>query len=147
MGLFCALHPLPEPRGGAWAAPPCSPFHPGRAAETEGVVEAKRCGEAGSAPIWRAAVAGKQGAEGTETCVTSFSLLSLLPSPTGPCLSLEGAPGPRLQMGGVGVKGKGVKERGKLGWSGSSSPREGNPDPYPLFRGRVPLTRVGERSP
>lgn len=63
-------------------------------------MEAKRCGEAGSAPIWRAAVAGKQGAEGTETCVTSFSLLSLLPSPTGPCLSLEGAPGPRLQMGG-----------------------------------------------
>lgn len=129
---------------GAWAAPPHPPFHPGRVPEREGVVEAKRCREAGSAPIWRAAVAGKQGAEGTETCVTSFSLRSLLPSPTGPCLLLEGAPGPRLQMA-VGVKGKRVK--GETGVVRELFAREGNPDPYPPSRGRAPLTSVGERSP
>lgn len=56
-------------------------------------MEAKRCGEAGSAPIWRAAVAGKQGAEGTKTCVTSF------PALRGPAHRLEGTPGPWLQIG------------------------------------------------
>ncbi|XP_073748770.1 uncharacterized protein [Callorhinus ursinus] len=89
---------LPEPSG-TWAAPPRPPFRPGRAAGREGVVEAKRCGEAGSAPIWRAAVAGKQGAEGTETCVTSFSLLSLLPSPPGPACRLKGHRDPDSRWG------------------------------------------------
>lgn len=106
MGLFCVLQSLPRTaRVGLgqrpYFPPPILPKPRG-----EGVVEAKHCGEAGSAPIWRVAVAGKQGAEGT--CVTSFSLLSLLPSPTGPCPSLGGAPGPRLQMG-DGSDGKGVQ--------------------------------------
>lgn len=104
-----SLRPPPYPEWSLGSAPlPLS--HPGSAAGRGGCGR-ERCGEAGSAPIWRTAVAGKQGAEGTETCVTSFGLLSLLPRPTGPCPLL--GEGPMLQIGG-GSKRKGVEYGGKL---------------------------------
>lgn len=94
----------PYSPSGAWAAPqlPLPSLISRR-----GVVEAKRCAEAGSAPIWRTAVAGKQGAEGTETCVTSS------PAPPGHAHSLEGTPRPWLQIG-VAVKDGETAARGNF---------------------------------
>lgn len=111
---------------------------------SEGVVEAKCRGEAGSAPIWRAAVAGKQGAEGTETCVTSFSLLPLLPSPTGPCSSLRGGtrtPAPD-EGGDERTRAKDEETSGR----GTLLPVEGSRTPI-LSRRIAPQMGMGERSP
>lgn len=60
--VFLGPPPSPPYTGsGAWVAPPRPASHPGRA--RRGGCGGKSCGEAGSAPIWRAAVARKQGAE------------------------------------------------------------------------------------
>ena len=148
-GIFSAsCTPLPRtptlnPERGLGSVPTFPHLPPCTSRGERGVVEARRWGEAGSAPIWRAAVAGEQGAEGT--CVTSFSLLSLLPGPAGPCPPPGGALRPRLQMGdedeekavpfkkwGSGWGGN-RGDVGKPAGSGNFSPREGNPDPQPSF--------------
>lgn len=67
----------------------------------------------------------------------SVSLLSLLPSPVGPCLPLGGGLGPRLQIR-DGSEGKKIKERGKLGWLGSFTPREGTQIPIPCRAVELP---------
>lgn len=92
-------------------------------------------------------MAGKQGAEGTESCVTSCSLLSLLPSPTGPCPLLGGGTRtPATDWGRVAVKERKLKT-GKLCWLGNFSPCEGDPDIHPLSRGIYPQMGVEGRSP
>lgn len=146
MGLFCALHPLSRnPEGGLGSAP---------TAPLPSWTSRGERGGCGGETLWRSRFRAnlESGGGGEAGGGGNADLCHVLQSPfppsqpPGPACRLKGHRDPDSRWG-VGVKGKGVKERGKLGWSGSSSPREGNPDPYPLSRGRAPLTRVGEKTP
>lgn len=99
-------------------------------------------GEAGSAPNWRAAVAGKQGVEGPKPGVTSSRLPSLLPGPARRAVRLAGATGPQFQ------KSKRGKWRGGLNEDTlfkNFSPVKG-PTPPSSRAGDLPQMRVAREA-
>lgn len=136
--VFLGPPPSPPYTGsGAWVAPPRPASHPGRA----------RRGGCGGKRLWRSRFranlesggGGEAGGGGTETGVTAFSLLSLLPGPAA-LPPLGEAPGPQLQMGSGGRGGGQEKElkKGETGLAGNFSPHGGDPASHSLSHGIAP---------
>jgi hypothetical protein len=92
----------PVHRIGTRAAPPHPP--PPRTSRGEGVA-AKRCGEAGSAPIWRAAVAGKRGRRELRLVSRPPASFPSFPALPGAGRRLEGHWDPHSRWGSQGRKG------------------------------------------